>query len=589
MKTPRIRPYPKAFINLLLGAVIIGILVGRYGEPSMLFYGIAGGLLLVLLVGAGVLLYHGNKYISVVLVLAVFLLGWLRVASCLNIGAGDVQQWAEQDITLIGELQDEPVLRWDEAGELHIKYVVGDLVAVSGGSRHKCQNNIIVYGRANSFDAKKGLLPAGDFGFEQYGRTGDKIKVSGRLMKLHDYQNPGRMDVVMANYARQIHGQMSAGKYSIELTAQDKHYLTRLAGHIRHLYKSRMDAVMPQPDSAAIFAMLFGGYGGLRPELLEAFTITGLIHILSVSGSHITLMAGVADVIGRVLGLSGGRTALLASAIIVLYSLLAGLVIPVIRSAIMGILTIIALSLGRERDAQHILSITALGILLAWPLSLFDISFQLSFGATAGLLYISPKIRPWLGRKLPQFVAGSLSVTLGAQLAVLPFLAWYFNVISISALVANLVVAPIVELIIVVALLAGLVAGLLPLAGRLIYMFTSLLLGLAYELSRLIANLPASRIYVPSMSWTIWLIYYVGLGLWVLPEDNQKVIGDRLRRGLAVLRTRGKYGWLLVVLPVVVVGMWYWFRPSGLQVHFIDTLIPSLIQRKSPQTPIIWL
>ena len=69
-----------------------------------------------------------------------------------------------------------------------------------------------------------------------------------------------------------------------------------------------MTAVMPPADAAAVFAMLFGGYAGIRPELLEAFTTTGIVHILSVSGSHITLLAGTAVWLAGLLGIapSGG-------------------------------------------------------------------------------------------------------------------------------------------------------------------------------------------------------------------------------------------------------------------------------------------
>ena len=570
MKT-REGQYPKTFINILLVALATGIFLGRHWGISTELYGIAWGAFIGLFISTLLLLYHSSNYTGIMLILLVVMLGWLRTSACLYISENDIEKWAEQDITLIGDLQEEPVVRQDATGELHIKYIVGNIVIIQGANQQHCQNDIIVYGRDNSFDMKRGLLPEGDFGFEQYGRIGDKIKVSGKLMKLHDYQNPGRMDVVMANYARNIHGQLSASKYSIELTGQEKHFWGRLAGNIRHLYKTSMDAVMPKTDSAAIFAMLFGGYGGIRPELLEAFTVTGLIHILSVSGSHITLMAGVAQVLGKVLGWSGRMTALVATIIIMLYSLLAGLVIPVVRSAIMGILTLVALTLGRERDAQHILSLTAGGILLLWPLSLYDISFQLSFGATAGLLYLSPRLQGIFSQRLPRFVSGSLAVTMGAQLAVLPFIAWYFNVVSLSSLLANILVAPLVEFIIVISLLAGIIVGLLPVVGKLIYMSASLLLGLSYELSRWIARLPGSQIYVPALNYPMWIIYYAVLGLYFLPADNKEYIWNKTRQAIKLARGREQYIIGLAAIIIIIVScVVCWIQPKELQVHFID-------------------
>ena len=104
---------------------------------------------------------------------------------------------------------------------------------------------------------------------------------------------------------------------------------------------------MPKTDAAAIFAMLFGGYDGIRPELLESFTATGIVHILSVSGSHITLLAATAGLLGRMLCLPQRLTIIMAVVTIVAYGILAGGVPPVIRSAIMGILTLLATSFQR--------------------------------------------------------------------------------------------------------------------------------------------------------------------------------------------------------------------------------------------------
>ena len=83
-------------------------------------------------------------------------------------------------------------------------------------------------------------------------------------------------------------------------------------------------------------------------------------------------MAGTANIVGRFLHMSPRATAALATGVILFYSLLAGAIPPVIRSALMGILTLLALTAGRERDAQHILGLVALGLLLYSPLWLSD-------------------------------------------------------------------------------------------------------------------------------------------------------------------------------------------------------------------------
>lgn len=562
--------HPKIFINSLLILLAVGIILSRNIKPSMTALLVGGGILLLMLLCAGVLIHFRSRYVALCLMGSMLLLGVLRGSTELFIWDDDIEKLIGKEITVTGELVEEPLVRQDSSGELHVKYVIGDITVREGEQEYTCRNNLIVYAGKQSYDVKNTPMKGSDFEFEKYGQVGDRLQTTGKVMKIHDYQNPGRMDVVMANYAKGIHGQLRAGKYSTYLYSQDKNILARTAGYIRHLYKQAMDKVMPGTDSAAIFAMLFGGYGGIKEELLEAFTVTGLIHILSVSGSHITLMAGVANAMGRTFGLPNGAVAGLATVIIVVYSLLAGLVLPVIRSAAMGILTVIALAMGRERDAQHILSLTALGILLLWPLALFDISFQLSFGATAGLLYISPRLRQSLYRPFPKFIADNMSVTIGAQLGALPFIAWYFNVVSISSLLANLLVAPIIELIIVISLFSGIIVGLVPLLGKVIFISSSMLLGLAYELSRFIAKLPGGQLYIPAMSWQFWCVYYFLVLLCAAPDKVRVQAIDRAKFLFMTCRKAGKYVLVCGLLLAATGAVVYVMSPREMSVHFID-------------------
>jgi len=93
-------------------------------------------------------------------------------------------------------------------------------------------------------------------------------------------------------------------------------------------------------------------------------------------------------------------------------------------------------------------------------------------------------------QRLPFVVAASLSITLGAQLAVLPILAWHFNQISVSALLSNLIVVPLVDIIIILGLAGGIAAFVLPVLGSIVFAVDSLLLGVTFEMTRVMASLP---------------------------------------------------------------------------------------------------
>lgn len=558
--------HPKAFVNLLLAGLVGGILLADAMKLQPYQGAFFLGALLLLLVGA-VLIKKEHKMTWACLWLGLILLGAGRYYLAINIEENNIIKLAGQQVRLQGKLAEPPSVTRDEKGKLHLQYVVEVEKAWQGSKYGKAgqvmQGKLLVYGGEESLKKSPQQGKNKATGLEDdtvvesiegiYGQVGDGIQLVGTISEFHDYGNPGRMNTVMSNKAKGICGRAMISKYSMVIEPRQEKSLARLAEQVRKQYESYMAQAMPKQDAAAIFAMLFGGYQGIRPELLEAFTITGIVHILSVSGSHITLMAGTANIVGRFLHMSPRATAALATGVILFYSLLAGAIPPVIRSALMGILTLLALTAGRERDAQHILGLVALGLLLYSPLWIFDISFQLSFGATAGLLYLAPPLRESLRKKLPVFVADSLAVTIGAQLSVLPIIAWYFNVLSISSLLANLVIAPIVEWIIVAGLLAGLLASLLPLAGKVVFLLASVVLGLVYELSRWVAALPGSQIYMPTFSWWGGMLYYMGLGWLVI---------------------RGSKGWqaifLLGMLAVIFCCWQMGCNNKEMQVHFID-------------------
>lgn len=558
--------HPKAFVNLLLAGLVGGILLADAMKLQPYQGAFFLGALLLLLVGA-VLIKKEHKMAWACLWMSLILLGAGRYYLAINIEENNIIKLAGQQVKLQGKLAEPPNVTRDEKGKLHLQYVVEVEKAWQGSKYGKAgqvmQGKLLVYGGEESLKKSPQQGKNKATGLEDdtvvesiegiYGQVGDGIQLVGTISEFHDYGNPGRMNRVMSNKAKGICGRAMISKYSLVIEPRQGKSLSKLAEQVRKQYEAYMAQAMPKQDAAAIFAMLFGGYQGIRPELLEAFTITGIVHILSVSGSHITLMAGTANIVGRFLHMSPRATAALATGVILFYSLLAGAIPPVIRSALMGILTLLALTAGRERDAQHILGLVALGLLLYSPLWLFDISFQLSFGATTGLLYLAPPLRERLRKKLPIFVADSLALTIGAQLSVLPIITWYFNVLSLSSLLANLVIAPIVEWIIVAGLLAGLLASLLPLAGKVVFLLASVVLGLVYELSRWVAALPGSQIYMPTFSWWGGMLYYMGLGWLVI---------------------RGSKGWqaviLLGVLAVIFCCWQMGCNNKEMQVHFID-------------------
>ena len=547
--------HPLRFLMGLLAAFCLGIICGACGGISLsvhLIYLISAVLILFSASVILVLKQHERTWITFVGLF--FVVGMFRFAGAYELPVQDISHAAGEETHVSGIITEMPRVTERTDGTRQIRYTVVVHTLGRGSTERAASGQLFLYERVDAD------MP------QDVGRIGDRITAEGKIRRPHGYQNPGQIDTALLLRTQGITASLSARRGSVSIESRDDispwEQWMRCAAEIRTHYLERMRAVMPRTDAAAIFAMLFGGYEGIDPALLEAYTTTGIVHILSVSGSHISLIAAVIAWIAVILRLPRWFGAAVVISAIFFYVLLAGMVPPAVRSGMMGGAAFLGLVLGRERDAKYLLLLTGLFMLMVSPLLLFHISFQLSFLATAGLLFLAPVLAAKMHR-LPRLVSMAFSITIAAQLMVLPVLAWYFNQVSISALLANLVVVPIVELIIIMGLFAGIVAYLLPLFGGILFAADSVLLGISFELTRALAAFPLSKVWLPSMGIVPSVCYYAVILMLCAPTEMRRKILSRFLAYRCIAA-------VLCLALLVGVCAWRMVMPREMAVHFID-------------------
>ncbi len=197
---------------------------------------------------------------------------------------------------------------------------------------------------------------------------------------------------------------------------------------------------LPEPQAGLVAGILLGAKAVIPADLKTDLTQTGLTHIIVVSGYNLTV---VATLLQRLTEKRMRRSLalLLALAGVVTFTLMTGGGAPVVRAAVMVSMTLLARAVGRESDALTSLLFTA-GLLVAIsPLALWDVSFQLSFLATLGLVLLAPALERAMQR-LPLGAGSLLGTTLAAQIMTIPVIALNFHRISLISLPANLLVQP---------------------------------------------------------------------------------------------------------------------------------------------------
>ena len=150
--------------------------------------------------------------------------------------------------------------------------------------------------------------------------------------------------------------------------------------------------------------LLGGGYGAIDASVMDSFAKTGLIHILSVSGSHVALLFGFVFVVAHIMGVPKKKATYGAIVFVILYCAIVGFNPPVVRSAVMGIIMGIALIRGEVYHSRQALNISAALMLAYEPLLFLDISFQLSLGATYGILLFSRTLYQRLPKGWPYII-----------------------------------------------------------------------------------------------------------------------------------------------------------------------------------------
>lgn len=228
-----------------------------------------------------------------------------------------------------------------------------------------------------------------------------------------------------------------------------------------------LNRLLPEPQVSLAAGILLGAKRSIPADFARNLQRTSTLHVVVVSGFNISVV--MVFLLAAASSLRRRLRFLLAALGILGYSLIVGFSLPVLRAFLMGMSIILVRTFGREQDAFAALFFSAALITLLNPQSLWQVSFQLSFLATAGLLLFAPPLDVLFQRRVPGLIREGLVPTLAAQIAVFPIIAYNFGQISLTAPLANvfifLLVPPIMYLAALIVLLGWVKVWLaLPLA-----------------------------------------------------------------------------------------------------------------------------
>ena len=355
---------------------------------------------------------------------------------------------------------------------------------------------------------------------------GDIVLVKGKLFEPTGFNNPGGFDYP-EYLARSGISCLSSVKNAdaIQIISRGSGIFRKVQDWRERIRQSFL-ASTSGPGSAILQAMVLGEEGGLTDDLRDQFMAAGVTHIISISGSHLGMVAVLC--FGLIRGLlfmmperfyhrmtlrtdPKNIAAWLTLPLVIFYTLLAGGQVATVRSLVMISAGLFAILFNRENALMHSLALAALLILVASPQALFDISFQLSFVSVLVIGYIVAlwselQIKPEPRFKKIRSLALLVIISLSTSLATAPLAAFYFNQISFAGLISNLIVVPFAGMVVVPL---GLFSGILSLFThhlRLAWL-NQIVSDLFIGCVRFFSRLPFAEIHPPAPSHLGLLLY----------------------------------------------------------------------------------
>jgi competence protein ComEC len=272
--------------------------------------------------------------------------------------------------------------------------------------------------------------------------------------------------------------------------------------------------LFPAPEASVFAGILLGIQSDIPDYLYQAYQASGTSHILVISGFNIAIIAALISRLFRRI-FPFGWDALASVIAIVFYTVLVGAQPPVVRAAIMGVIALPAYLLGRRLIGIHVLAFTAAIMVFFTPSLPLDVSFQLSFLATLGIMVFTDPLKGFFMGFIQRlftienssgwmdWVSDYFLVTLAAQFAVFPIILYHFNYLSIVSIPANFLILPVQPAVMVLGGMA-LIAGLLfPPLGQVIAKIAWLPAFYSDQLSVGLGTLPFAAMRASS-SWS-WL------------------------------------------------------------------------------------
>ena len=257
--------------------------------------------------------------------------------------------------------------------------------------------------------------------------------------------------------------------YSCEASYKD--FVGVVSGDLKFDEKARnkiwqtLSSNMSEEYASVSYAVLTGDKGNLDADMKSDYQQSGIIHLLTVSGLHVTFLTTLIAWILKKCKVNRFVNFFLTFAVILFYAYICGFAPSIVRAMIMGLMLSMAGLFGKSYDGAIALSSAGILTLLISPLSALDVGFLMSYGCVGAILLLQKPFSRVLSKFLPKSVASLIAISIVTQIGILPFTASFFSNLNVLSFFANLIVVPIFSVLFPLLILLTILCLIIPGAG----------------------------------------------------------------------------------------------------------------------------
>jgi len=452
-----------------------------------------------LMVGiVSVILFRKNKRVRVIGFGLIFLvLGVFRYELATpKTDTNRIEYYNDQKVSFVGVVSQEPDVRSDHvkltiASQGFLRRVTTEDTEYLSSTQKKIEGKVLV----NAY-----LYPEYEFG--------DKLAITCELQKPEPVE-----DFAYDRYLARYDIYSVCYRPDIKLLAKNQgNFLMASLLKIKSKFVSVIQKSLPEPQASFLGGLILGAKKSIPNDLMTAFNRTGTTHIVALSGFNITIIAVMIMNLCKALWIPRKKSFWISVLAILFFILITGAPASATRAGVMGILVLLATQLGRLSRVTNALVLAALFMLLINPKVLaFDAGFQLSFLATIGLVYLSPKLEKYF-RKFPNYFGfrENLVATLSAIIMTTPFMMYQFGRFSIVAPLVNVLILPMIPVAMGVGFIVGILGMICFLFGQMAGWFAWAILSYVIFVVETMAKLNWASIEIGQIHW-LWLLIFYGL------------------------------------------------------------------------------